>query len=252
MRFTDKVVLITGSGAGIGRAAALAYVREGARVVVNSQSRESGMETLAKIKSAGGSGLFIQGDVSVDEDARRLVDGTVDAFGRIDILVNNAGIVLAGRVDNMDEDDWDRTFAVNVKGPYLVSRRAIKYMREQGGGVIVNVASVAAQKGILDRAAYSASKGALLALTRAMAKDYLAENIRVNCVSPGTTWTPSLAQRLESFPDPEKARADFVARQPMGRFGTDEEIAAAILYASCDEAAFMTGENISINGGMTM
>jgi meso-butanediol dehydrogenase / (S,S)-butanediol dehydrogenase / diacetyl reductase len=252
MRFADKVVLITGSGAGIGRAAALAYVREGAKVVVNSHSRESGAQTLALVRDAGGAGLFIQGDVSIDEDACRLVDGTVDAFGAIDILVNNAGIVLPGRIDTIDEDDWERTFAVNVKGPYLVSRRALKYMREKGGGVIVNVASVAAQKGVFDRAAYSASKGALLSLTRAMAKDHLAENIRVNCVCPGTTLTPSLEARLQAFADPEKARAEFVARQPMGRFGTDQEIAAAILYASCDEAAFMTGEAISINGGMTI
>ncbi len=252
MRFADKIVLITGSGAGIGRAAALAYVREGAIVVVNSQSRESGAQTLAIIKEAGGSGLFIQADVSIDEDACRLVDGTVDAFGRIDVLVNNAGIVLPGRIDTIDEDDWDRTFAVNVKGPYLVSRQAIKAMRKIGGGVIVHVSSVAAQKGVFDRAAYSASKGALLSLTRAMAKDHLAENIRVNCVCPGTTYTPSLEQRLQAFADPEKARADFTARQPMGRFGRDDEIAAAILFASSDEAAFMTGETISINGGMTI
>lgn len=252
MRFAGKVVLITGSGAGIGRAAALAYVREGAKVVVNSQSRESGMQTLALVRDAGGTGLLIQGDVSLAEDARRLVEGTVDAFADLDILVNNAGIVLPGRIDTISEDDWDRTFAVNVKGAYLVSRHAVAVMREKGGGVIVNVASVAAQKGLPDRAAYSASKGALLSLTKAMAKDHLAENIRVNSVCPGTISTPSLEARLAAFADPEKARAEFVARQPMGRFGTDAEIAAAILYASSDEAAFMTGENISINGGMTI
>jgi NAD(P)-dependent dehydrogenase (short-subunit alcohol dehydrogenase family) len=125
-------------------------------------------------------------------------------------------------------------------------------MRRSGGGVIVHVASVAGEKGIPDRAAYSASKGALLALTRAMARDHLAENIRVNCVSPGTTHTPSLEKRLQAFADPEKARAEFTARQPMGRFGRDDEIAAAILFAASDEAAFMNGENISINGGMTI
>ena len=252
MRFAEKVVLITGSGAGIGRAAALAFAREGARVVVNSQSLASGAETLALLKQEGRAALFIQGDVSTNDDAKRMVDGALDGFGRLDILVNNAGIVLPGRVDTISEDDWDRTFAVNVKGCYLVSRHAVNAMRQTGGGVIVHVGSVAAEKGVADRAAYSASKGALLALTRAMARDHLGENIRVNCVSPGTTYTPSLERRLQAFADPEKARAEFTARQPMGRFGRDDEIAAAILFAAADDAAFMNGENISINGGMTI
>ena len=252
MRFADKVVLITGSGAGIGRAAALAFAREGARLVVNSQSAASGGETLALLKAAGHSALFVQGDVSRSDDARRIVDAAVAGFGRLDVLVNNAGIVLPGRVDTISEDDWERTFAVNVKGAFLVSRHAVKAMQSSGGGVIVQVASVAAEKGLPDRAAYSASKGALLSLTRAMARDYLADQIRVNCVSPGTISTPSLEKRLQSFADPQQARAQFVARQPMGRFGRDDEIAAAILFAASDEAAFMNGENISINGGMTI
>ena len=252
MRFADKVVLITGSGAGIGRAAALAFAREGAKVVVNSQSAASGGETLALLTAAGQPAYFVQGDVSLSDDARHLVEATLAAFGRLDVLVNNAGIVLPGRVDTISEDDWERTFAVNVKGAYLVSRHAVAAMRAAGGGVIVNVASVAAEKGLPDRAAYSASKGALLSLTRAMARDYLADQIRVNCVSPGTISTPSLEKRLLSFADPLAARAQFVARQPMGRFGRDDEIAAAILFAAADEAAFMNGENISINGGMTI
>lgn len=252
MRFTDKVVLITGSGAGIGRASARIFAREGARVVVNSQSVASGTETLELLKTAGHEALFVQADISRSEDARRLVEETLRTFGRLDILVNNAGIVLPGRVDTISEEDWERTFAVNVKGTYLVSRQAIAAMRQTGGGVIVHVSSVAAEKGIADRAAYSASKGALLALTRAMARDYLAENIRVNCVCPGTTSTPSLEKRLQAFADPEKARAEFTARQPMGRLGRDDEIAAAILFAASEEAAFMNGENISINGGMTI
>ena len=145
MRFSDKVILITGSGAGIGRAAALAFAREGARVVVNSQSQASGSETLDILRAAGNTALFVQGDVSSNEDARRMVEDTVRTFGRLDILINNAGIVLPGRVDNISEDDWDRTFAVNVKGTYLVSRHAIAAMRQTGGGAIVHVSSVAAQ-----------------------------------------------------------------------------------------------------------
>ncbi len=251
-RFKNKIVLITGSGAGIGRATALAFAREGANVVINALGQPGGLATLADILQAGGRGIFVQGDVSVAEDAAQIVAATLAAFGRLDILINNAGIVHPGRIDTISEEDWDHTFAVNVKGAFLVSSHAVAAMRAQGGGAIVHVASVAAEKGVKDRAAYSASKGALLALTHAMAIDHLQDNIRVNCVCPGTTYTDSLEKRLQAFSDPEKARADFMARQPMGRFGRDEEIAAAILFAASDEAAFMNGEKISINGGMTI
>jgi meso-butanediol dehydrogenase/(S,S)-butanediol dehydrogenase/diacetyl reductase len=252
MRFQGKVVLITGAGVGIGRTAAIRFAVEGARVAVNSLTPANGMETLRLLKESGGQGIYIQGDVSKDADARRLVEETVKAYGRLNILVNNAGIVLPGRVDNMSEEDWDRTIAVNLKGVFLVSKYAIREMRKIGGGAIVHNASVAAIKGVKDRGAYSASKGGVWALTKAMAADYLAENIRVNCVCPGTTYTPSLERRIQAFPDPEKARKDFVARQPMGRLGTEDEIAAAILFAASDEAAFMNGATIAIDGGMTI
>jgi len=252
MRFRGKVVLITGAGVGIGRAAAVRFGKEGAKVAINSLTPTNGQETLRLLQEARGQGIYIQGDVSIAVDARRIVDEAVKAFGRIDILVNNAGIVLPGRVDNISEEDWDRTIAVNLKGVYLVSKYTIPEMRKIGGGVIVLNASVVAIKGVKDRGAYTASKGGVLALTKAMAADYLSENIRVNCVCPGTTYTPSLERRIQAFADPEKARVDFIARQPMGRLGKDEEIAAAILFAASDEAAFMTGANIAIDGGMTI
>jgi len=252
MRFKGKVVLITGAGVGIGRATAVRFGQEGARVAVNSLTPAHGRETLRLLQEIGGQGIYIQGDVSIAVDARRMVEETVKAFGRLDILVNNAGIVLPGRVDNTSEEDWDRIIAVNLKGVYLVSKYAIPEMRKVGGGVIVHNASVAATKGLKDRGAYTASKGGVLALTKAMAADYLSENIRVNCVCPGTIHTPSLERRIQAFADPEKARADFVARQPMGRLGKDEEIAAAILFAASDEAAFMNGAAIAIDGGMTI
>lgn len=252
MRFQEKVVLITGAGVGIGRATAIRFGKEGAKVAINSLTREHGLETLRLLKEAGGEGIYIQGDVSIAADAQRMVEETVKAFGKIDILVNNAGIVIPGRVDNMSEEDWDRTMAVNLKGVFLVSKYTIPVMRKNGGGVIVHNASVVALKGVKDRGAYTASKGGVWALTKAMAADYLADNIRVNCVCPGTTYTPSLEKRIQAFPDPEKARADFIARQPMGRLGKDEEIAAAILFAASDEAAFMNGATIAIDGGMTI
>jgi NAD(P)-dependent dehydrogenase (short-subunit alcohol dehydrogenase family) len=252
MRFQGKVVLITGAGVGIGRAAAVRFGKEGAKVAINSLTPANGQETLRLLQEARGQGIYIQGDVSIAVDARRIVDEAVKAFGRIDILVNNAGIVLPGRVDNISEEDWDRTIAVNLKGVYLVSKYTVPEMRKIGGGVIIHNASVVAIKGVKERGAYTASKGGVLALTKAMAADYLSENIRVNCVCPGTTYTPSLERRIQAFADPEKARVDFIARQPMGRLGKDEEIAAAILFAASDEAAFMTGANIAIDGGMTI
>lgn len=252
MRFREKVVLITGAGVGIGRAAAVGFGKEGAEVAVNSLTPANGLETLRRLKETGAEGIYLQGDVSQAPDARRMVEETVRAFGRVNILVNNAGIVIPGRVDNMSEEDWDRTMAVNLKGVFLVSKYAIPEMRRIGGGVIVHNASVAALKGVKDRGAYTASKGGVWALTKAMAADYISENIRVNCVCPGTTYTPSLERRIQAFPDPRKALTDFIARQPMGRLGKEEEIAAAILFAASDEAAFMNGATIAIDGGMSI
>ena len=181
-----------------------------------------------------------------------MVRETVRAFGKIDILVNVAGIVIGGRVDNMSEQDFMRTMDVNVKGTFLVCKYTVPEMKKRGGGVIVNVSSVAALKGIPDRSAYSASKGAVVALSKAMAADYIKDNIRVNIVCPGTTDTPSLEERMQAAPDPQAAKAVFIARQPMGRLGTPEEIAQAILFACCDEAAFLNGSVITIDGGATI
>lgn len=249
MRFTNKTALITGAGSGIGRATAVLFAKAGARVAVNDLAPQKGVETVALVKKEGAEGIYLQGDVASAADAERMVAETVKAFGRLDILVNNAGIILPGRVDNMTEEDFDKVMRINVKGAFLVSKYAVLAMKKTGGGAIVNNASVAALKGIADRSAYSASKGALVSLTRAMATDYIKDNIRVNCVCPGTTLTPALEERMRDFADPEAARAAFIARQPMGRLGKDEEIAHAILFACCDEAAYMTGSVISIDGG---
>jgi len=250
MDFKNKVVLVTGAGAGIGRATAILYAKSGAKVVVNEINEIKGQETLTEVAKYS-EGLLVVGDVSNAQDAKRMIDSTVQKFGRLDILVNNAGIVLPGRVDNTPEDDWDKTMKVNVRGVFLMSKYAVEQMKKQGGGVIVNSASSVALKGVKDRASYSASKGAVLSLSRAMAADYMDDHIRVNCICPGTTLTPSLEERLKAFPDPEKARTEFIARQPMKRLGVDTEIAQAILFASCTEAEFMNGSILSIDGGMT-
>ena len=251
MRFLNKTVLITGASVGIGHEAAIMFAGEGAKVAVNSQS-ERGEVVVEQIRSTDGEAIFVRGKVEVPDDAQRMVDQTIEAFGRLDILVNNAGIVVPGRVDNTAIEDWDQTMAVNVRGTFLLSRLAAQHMLEHGGGAIVHNASVAAVKGLKDRAAYSASKGAVVALTKAMAMDYVDKNIRVNCVNPGTTLTPSLQDRINAFDDPDAAMKMFVSRQPMGRLGKSEEIAAGILYLASDDASFITGAVLNIDGGLTI
>lgn len=252
MRLQGKVALITGAGVGIGRATAILFAKEGAKVGINSLTPDHGEETLRRVREAGGEGIYIQGDISRAADAERAVAETVRAFGKLDILFNNAGIVIPGRIDNTSEEDWDRTMAVNLKGVFLASKYAVRQMQRNGGGVIIHNASVVALKGVKDRAPYTASKGGVWALTKAMAADYIGEKIRVNCICPGTTYTPSLQQRIDSSPDPEAALANFISRQPMGRLGKEEEIAAGVLYLASDEGAFITGATLLIDGGMSI
>jgi len=248
MKLKGKVAVITGAGAGIGEATAILFAKEGAQVCCNSKS-ESALKVVEKIKDSGREAFFSQGDVSVVEDARRIAHETVERYGKLDILFNNAGIVIPGRIDNTSPEDWDQTMAVNVRGPYLLSKFSIPYLKKTKG-CIINNASVVALKGVKDRGPYTASKGAVLSMTRAMAMDYIDDGIRVNCISPGTIETPSLAERLSRFEDPDAARAQFIARQPMGRLGTPAEIAEGVLYLAM--AKFCTGVNLSVDGGMTM
>ena len=248
MKLKGKVAIITGSGAGIGRATALLFAKEGAKVCCNSLSM-SAKNTVAEINSSGGNAIFVQADVSVEKEAYQIIEQTIKAYGNIDILFNNAGIVLPGSVDSISTEDWDRTMAVNVRGIYLVSKYAIPYIKKSKGTIINNSSSVAF-KGVANRAAYTASKGAVLSLTRAMAADYIDDNIRVNAICPGTTDTPSLAERLSKYEDPEEAKKEFIARQKMKRLGTPEEIAEGVLFLALN--GFSTGISLSIDGGMTM
>ncbi len=246
MKLEGKVSIITGAGAGIGRATAVLFAKEGSKVCCNSLS-ESSLKVVNTIKSSGGDAIFIQGDVSKEEDAKRIIIKTIEKYGKIDILFNNAGIVLPGRIDNISTEDWDKTMAVNVRGIYLISKYAIPYLKKTKGTIVNNASSVAL-KGVKERAAYTASKGAVLSMTRAMAIDYIEDRIRVNCICPGTTDTSSLAKRLAKFDDPEEARRQFIARQPLGRLGKPEEIAKGVLFLVLNE--FCTGISLSVDGGM--
>ncbi|MGD9380861.1 MAG: glucose 1-dehydrogenase [Candidatus Thorarchaeota archaeon] len=248
MKLEGKTAIVTGVGAGIGESTVRLFASEGADIVGNDILDEA-ERVINSIRSEGGNAEFVKGDVSDINDAKQIIEAAIDVYGRLDILVNNAGIVLPGRVDNTNPDDWDRTMAVNVRGPYLLSKFAYPHLKETQGAII-HVASVAALMGLGNRAVYTASKGALTSLTRAMAMDYKDDRIRVNCICPGTTDTPSLADRLSQLPDPEVARKEFIERQPMGRLGTPMEIAEGILYLALAE--FCTGTILSVDGGMSL
>ncbi|MBD3195654.1 MAG: SDR family oxidoreductase [Candidatus Lokiarchaeota archaeon] len=248
MKLNNKVAIITGAGAGIGEATAKLFAEIGAKVVCNSLSKSAARVT-EEINNSGGKALFVQGDVSVESDSRKIIDNTINKYENLHILFNNAGIVIPGSIDTISTDGWDKTMAVNVKGIYLVSKYAIPYLKKTKG-VIINNSSSVAFKGVKDRAAYTASKGAILSLTRAMAADYIQDGIRVNSICPGTTDTPSLEERLQKFENPQQARKDFISRQKMGRLGTAEEIAHAVLFLVQNE--FTTGASLSVDGGMTM
>jgi meso-butanediol dehydrogenase/(S,S)-butanediol dehydrogenase/diacetyl reductase len=248
-RFQSKVVLVTGAGSGIGRATALAFAREGAAVAAADLAPAKAEAVVAEAKAAAGRALAIACDVSSPEDCARAVRETEAALGPLDVLVNNAGVGASGTAVTTDEATWDRLMAVNVKGTYLMSRAAIAVMLPRRRGVILNAGSIAGLRAVPDRAAYVTTKFAVVGLTKAMALDHVKDGIRVNAVCPGTTMTPWIDERLKEASDPEAALAALVARQPMGRLGTPEEMAAAYLFLASDESSFTTGTALVVDGG---
>jgi NAD(P)-dependent dehydrogenase (short-subunit alcohol dehydrogenase family) len=248
-RFRGKVVIVTGAGSGIGGATAHAFGREGALVAVNDVSAAKAETVAAEIRAAGGQAAAFAGDVSRDADCRQVVRKTEQMLGPLDILVNNAGIGASGTVLTTDEATWDRLVAVNLKGTYLMSRAALEVMVPRRRGVIVNAGSIAGVRAVPDRAAYVTTKFGIVGLTKAMALDHVKDGIRVNAVCPGTTQTPWIDERLREAPDPKAALATLVARQPMGRLGTVEEMAAAYLFLASDESTFTTGATLLVDGG---
>ena len=248
MRLKDKVAIVTGAGSGIGRAIALRFGQEGARVVLVDRDQAGGAKTLSLMAAAGGDAHLIVADVSRGSDAERLVDEAVRVFGRLDTLINNAAVLIPKAVPELSDEEWDHVVGVNLKGVFLCSKQAILCFRRQGGGgTIVNMASVNsfyAEGGI---AAYCAAKGGVQQLTRAMAIDHSAEGIRINCICPGWIDTPINAAY---FADPA-ARAFADKLHAIGRIGQPEEVAAVAVFLVSDDASFVTGASIVADGGFS-
>ena len=243
-RLAGKRALITAAGAGMGRAAALAFAREGAKVVATDLNADSlqGLQGNASIETS-----------VLDVTDEKAVAAFVAAAGAVDILFNCAGWVHQGSLLDCTTADWDKSFNVNVRSMFLVTRAMLPKMVEAGGGVILNMASVlGASKAAPNRLAYAASKAAVAGFTRALAIDHVKQGIRVNCVCPGTVDTPSLGDRINAFADPAQARRDFIARQPMGRLASAAEIAETFVYLVSDESSFMTGQAVFVDGGMSL
>lgn len=249
-RLDGKVAVVTGGGSGIGRAAALLFAAEGAAVAVVDRIADTAAETVGMIE---GRAVAVTADIADGADVGAAFDRIGAELGPVSVLYNNAGVNSSGSVLDSTEEDWDRCMAVNVKGTYLCSAAAARTMAGNGGGSIVNQGSVAALVGVANFAAYCASKGAVVALTRSMAVDLAGSGIRVNVICPGTVYTPLMRPMLAARGggDEEKGLAMTVAKYPIGRLGTPEDIARVALFLASDESAFMTGSVITPDGGMT-
>jgi NAD(P)-dependent dehydrogenase (short-subunit alcohol dehydrogenase family) len=250
-RLGGKRAIVTGAGSGIGRSIAIRLAAEGARVVVSDVDGEAAEAVAAEIGGAGGEALVQKTDVTDAADVEGLVGLALTRWGGLDVMVNNAGVGVAGTANTTTEEEYERVMDVCVRGTFLGMKHAIPAIRDSGGGSVVNMSSVAALVGIVDRAVYSAAKGAIFSLTRASAIDHVGEGVRVNCIAPGTVDTPWIARITSGYDDPEEARANMQARQPHGRFVQPEEIAAMAAYLAADESASVIGACMVVDGGVT-
>jgi 3-oxoacyl-[acyl-carrier protein] reductase len=245
MRLSNKVALITGAGSGIGRASAVLFSQEGANVAVACRTVPHGQETVDLIRTNGGKAVLVRADVSKADEVERMVRTTVATLGRIDILFNNAGVApLPIPTEELEEELWDRTMAVNTKGIFLGCKYAIPFMKTQGGGVIINTASASGVRPRSGTSAYCASKGAAIILTKALAIELASFKIRVNCINPVATDTPMAAWLATSGQN-----EDVIATIPLGRFAQPQDIAYAALYLASDESAMVTGFALDVDGG---
>ena len=250
MRLADKVAIITGGGSGMGKATAHLFAREGAKVVIAQRTDSQGEETAAAINSSGGEAIFIHTDVALAAQVERLMMASLDKFGKIDILFNNAGVGLKPTpVEDIDEVDWDRIYAVNVRGVFLGGKYAVPVMKKAGSGVIINNASIGAVRPRAQRSAYASSKAAVIMLTKALALELAPNNIRVNCINPVFTDTPFISRVVPEGRTLEEHKKAIGSTIPLGRIAEPEDIAYAALYLASDEASMVTGICLDVDGG---
>ncbi len=250
-RLADKVALITGAGTGIGRAIALQFAREGAKVALLGRRPEPLQRVAAEVAASAGDALAMPADVTRASDIARALQAILARFGTLNVVVNNAGAVHAGTIEKTSEAEFDHLFSANVKSTFLVSRAALPELRKAGGGSIVNIGSFVGLVGLPNRAVYSAAKGAVTQLTRSMALDYASEHIRVNCICPNATETEMLASAMAQYPDPAAEMKRRAANIPIGRLGQPEDVAHLAVYLASDESSWMTGAAIPLDGGAT-
>ena len=250
MKLANKTAIITGGGTGIGKATANLFALEGANVVITGRREEKLREVQDEAKAQGHTISIFASDVSKEEDCKATVDYTIDKFGSIDILFNNAGVLYPGTTHETDTEIWNRTFDINVKGTYFMSKYVIPHMLEHGGGSIINNSSIVGLKGMAGIAAYVASKGAVTQLTRSMALEYADKGIRVNAICPGAIETPMVVDDfLGKVEDYDAAEQYLLSLHPVGRLGQPDEIAHSILFMVDDNIGFMTGNMLSVDGG---
>jgi NAD(P)-dependent dehydrogenase (short-subunit alcohol dehydrogenase family) len=251
MRLANKVAIITGGTSGIGRATALLFAREGAKVVITGRNEERGRQAIEQINHSGGEAIFIQADIRFANECRRTAEETLKIFGKIDILFNNAGIFFPNSIIDCTEEEWNLTLDINLKGAYLMSKYVIPSMIAQGSGAIINNSSGWGLVGGNEGAAYCAAKGGLVLLTKAMAVDHSRQGIRVNCICPGDVDTPMLKDDAQKRGMPWNEYLASASNRPMGRIGTPEEIAKAALFLASDDSSFITGAILAVDGGGT-
>jgi NAD(P)-dependent dehydrogenase (short-subunit alcohol dehydrogenase family) len=249
MRLAAKVAVVTGGGSGIGRAAALRFAHEGARVIVADRDGVAAEAAATEIRRGGGTAIGVAADAAGEEDVARLIERTRHEFGAPTVLLNNAATTSFGTLVESPAAELDRVLGVNVRSAWVCARAVIPVMRDAGGGAIVNMASITGIIGAPGMAAYSTSKGAIITLTRTLALEEAEHRIRVNCICPASIDTPMLQASFDRLPDPGAARARNVKRHPLGRFGTPEDVASLALFLASDEASFITGATYVIDGG---
>ena len=251
-KLDSKVAIITGGSSGIGLATAKLFLEEGASVVIASRNAKRAKDTLMNFSQVKNKMIFINADVRFAENCKHVIDETITSFGQINILFNNAGVIYINKtVVKTSEEEWQETLDVNLKGIYLMSRYAIPEMLKSGGGSIINTASVFGLVGGSGAAAYCAAKGGVVMLTKAMAVDHAAQNIRVNCICPGSVDTPMLEGEMNDLGGVNKMKPSFAARHPMNRISQPEEIARAVLFLASDDSTFITGVALPVDGGRT-